>query len=85
MLHVDIDVVDPSLAPAVQFPSPGGFTVAEVLAAVEMTGSRFDLLAVSLTSFDPEAGDRFKTFRAGLSVLTTAASVATLSARGSRR
>jgi arginase family enzyme len=85
MLHVDIDVVDPALAPAVQFPSPGGLTVAELLAAVEMTGGRFDLRAVSLTSFDPEAGDRFKTFRAGLAVLTTAASVAALSARDSVR
>jgi arginase len=85
MLHVDIDVLDPSLAPAVDFPSPGGLTVAELLAAVEMTGGRFDLRAVSLSSFDPEAGDRFKTFRAGLAVLTTAASVATLSAADSRR
>jgi arginase len=85
MLHVDIDSVDPALAPAVQFPSPGGLTVAELLAAVEMTGGRFDLRAVSLTSFDPEAGDRFKTFRAGLAVLTTAASVATLSARDTVR
>ncbi len=59
--------------------------MAELLAAVEMTGGRFDLRAVSLTSFDPEAGDRFKTFRAGLAVLTTAASVATLSARDSVR
>ncbi len=85
MLHVDIDVADPALAPAVQFPSPGGLTVAELLAAVEMTGQRFDLRAVSLTSFDPEAGDRFKTFRAGLSVLTTAASVAAVSAQDSVR
>ena len=85
MLHVDIDVVDPAVAPAVQFPSPGGLTVAELLAAVEMTGGRFDLKALSLTSFDPAAGDRFKTFRAGLAVLTTAASVATLSARDSVR
>jgi arginase len=86
MLHVDIDVLDPALAPAVDFPSPGGFTVAELLAAVEMAGGRFDLRAVSLTSFDPEAGDRQKTYRAGLSVLTTAASVAALSAvdRGAR-
>ena len=85
MLHVDIDVADPALAPAVQFPSPGGLTVAELLAAVEMTGGRFDLRAVSLTSFDPEAGDRYKTFRAGLAVLTTAASVAAVSAQDSVR
>ncbi len=52
-LHVDIDVLDPSAAPAVGFPSPGGFTLAELLAAVEMTGARFDLQALSLTSFAP--------------------------------
>ena len=85
MLHVDIDVVDPALAPAVQFPSPGGLTVAELTAAVEMTGGRFDLRAVSLTSFDPEAGDRFKTFRTGLAALTTAASVAAVSAHDTVR
>jgi arginase len=85
MLHVDIDVLDPTLAPAVDFPSPGGLTVAELLAAVEMTGGRFDIRAVSLSSFDPEAGDRHKTFRAGLAVLTTAASMAALSAADSRR
>ena len=85
MLHLDIDVLDPTLAPAVGFPSPGGLTVAELLAAVEMTGGRFDLRAVSLTSFDPEVGDRAKTLRAGLAVLTTAASVATVTAADSRR
>jgi arginase len=84
-LHVDIDVLDPTLAPAVGFPSPGGLTVAELLAAVEMTGGRFHLRALSLTSFDPEAGDRAKTLRAGLSVLTTAASAAAVSAADSRR
>ena len=84
-LHVDIDVLDPTLAPAVGFPSPGGLTVAELLAAVEMAGGRFDLRAVSLTSFDPEAGDRAKTLRAGLSVLTTAASAAAVPAADSRR
>jgi arginase len=84
-LHVDIDVLDPTLAPAVGFPSPGGLTVAELLAAVEMTGGRFHLRALSLTSFDPEAGDHAKTLRAGLSVLTTAASAAAVSAADSRR
>ena len=84
-LHVDIDVLDPTLAPAVDFPSPGGLTMAELLAAVEMTGGRFDLKALSLTSFDPEAGDRAKTLRAGLSVLTTAASAAAVPAADSRR
>lgn len=84
-LHVDIDVLDPALAPAVSFPSPGGLTVAELLAAVEMTGTRFDLRALSLTSFAPDGDDGDLTLRAGLSVLTTAASVAALTAANPRR
>jgi arginase len=75
-LHVDIDVLDPSAAPAVGFPSPGGFTLAELLAAVEMTGARFDLQALSLTSFAPESASGGGTLECGLAVLTTAAGVA---------
>ena len=72
-LHVDIDVLDPSVAAAVCFPSPGGLTLAELLAAVEMTGTRFDLRAISLTSFAPESAPGPATLQCGLTVLTTAA------------
>ena len=75
-LHVDIDVLDPSVAPAVGFPSPGGLTLAELLAAVEMTGARFDLQALSLTSFAPESAAGAGTLECGLAVLVTAAGVA---------
>ncbi len=75
-LHVDIDVLDPSVAPAVGFPSPGGLTLAELLAAVEMSGARFDLLALSLTSFAPESAGGGGTLDCGVAVLTTAAGVA---------
>jgi len=75
-LHVDIDVLDPSVAPAVGFPSPGGFTLAELLAAVEMTGGRFSLQALSLTSFTPESAAGSGTLECGLAVLATAAGVA---------
>ena len=75
-LHVDIDVLDPDVAPAVCFPSPGGFTQAELLAAVEMTGARFDLRALSLTSFAPESAAASGTMECGITVLATAAGVA---------
>jgi arginase len=76
-LHVDIDVLDPSVAPAVGFPSPGGFTLAELLAAVEMSGARFALRALSLTSFAPESAGEGGTLECGITVLATAAGVAT--------
>jgi arginase len=75
LLHVDIDVVDPSFAPAVGFPSPGGFTLTELLAAVEMSGARFDLQALSLTSFAPESAVGSDTLECGLAVLAAAAGV----------
>ena len=75
-LHVDIDVLDPAVAPAVGFPSPGGFTLAELLAALEMTGARFALKALSLTSFAPESAVGGGTLEGGITVLATAAEVA---------
>jgi arginase len=75
-LHVDIDVLDPSIAPAVGFPSPGGLTLVELLAAVEMTGARFDIQALSLTSFVPESAGGGATLDCGIAVLATAAGVA---------
>ena len=75
-LHVDLDVLDPEVAPAVGFPSPGGFTLAELLAAVEMTGARFELRAVSLTSFAPECAPGAATLESALAVLATAAGIA---------
>jgi arginase len=79
-LHVDIDVLDPAIAPAVSFPSPGGLTMAELLAAVEMVAGRFALKALSLTSFAPATGDGGKTLHAGLAVLATSASAAAVAA-----
>ena len=58
------------------FPSPGGLTLAELLAAVEMTGARFNLQALSLTSFAPESAAGAGTLECGLAVLATAAGVA---------
>lgn len=75
-LHVDIDVLDPAAAPSVTFPSPGGLTLAELLAAIDMAGARFAIAALSLTSFAPDGPDDAATSAAGLAVMLLAASVA---------
>ena len=75
-LHIDIDVLDPSVAAAVGFPSPGGLTLAELLAAIEMTGARFDVRALSLTSFAPQSAPGSGTLECGLAALATAAGIA---------
>ncbi len=75
-LHVDIDVLDPAAAPSVAFPAPGGLSLAELLAAVDMAGARFSLRALSLTSFAPDGAGDGRTSAAGLAVMLLAASVA---------
>ncbi|MCX6363812.1 MAG: arginase family protein [Actinobacteria bacterium] len=84
-LHVDIDVLDPSVAPAVGFPSLGGLTLAELLAALEMTGARFELRALSLTSFAPESAVGGSTLECGITVLAAAAEVAARLPAATRR
>ena len=56
-LHLDIDVVDPSLAPASDFTSPGGLDPDEVVEAARAVSRRFRVGAVSLTAFDPAVAD----------------------------
>lgn len=75
-LHVDIDVLDPEAAPSVAFPAPGGPTLAELLAAIDMVAARFRVRALSLTSFAPGGADDTATRTAGLAVMMMVASTA---------
>ncbi len=53
-VHVDVDVVDPVDMPGVNYPAPGGpsvATVAEALAALHATGR---VVALSFSSWNPE-------------------------------
>ncbi len=77
-LHIDIDVLDPTAAPSVAFPAPGGFTLAELLAAIDMVAARFRVEALSLTSFAPGGVDDTTTRAAGLAAMMMVAHVALL-------
>lgn len=59
-LHFDLDVLDPSEAPANALARPGGFGVAEACALVGEISRRFAIGAVAFTAYDPSidpAGD----------------------------
>lgn len=75
-LHIDIDVLDPSVAPSVTFPAPGGLTLPELLAAIEMVGARFRVCALTLTSFAPGGPDDAATCAAGTAVMLMTTGVA---------
>ena len=69
-LHVDIDVLDPSAAPGVTFPSPRGLTAGQLLECIDLVNRRFALAAVTLASFTPARDDEAgTTLAAGLAVL----------------
>lgn len=85
-LHVDLDVLDPAAAPGVSFPTPGGFTAAQLLEIVELVMARFEIVAVTVTSFTPDRDDTAEsTLATGLAVLGLVAGGAHAGAPAARR
>ncbi|HEX6873560.1 MAG TPA: arginase family protein [Micromonosporaceae bacterium] len=78
-VHLDVDVLDPSVMPAVDAPNPGGIAYSELeLLLRGLTGSP-DCLGVEVTVFDPDfdvdgiyAHDLVNSLVAGLSAVTGA-------------
>lgn len=64
-LHFDLDVLDPEQYPANEFSPPDGLTVEQVVESIEMIGSRFEIAACGIASFDPKCDDRDATLHAG--------------------
>jgi arginase len=66
-LHVDLDALDPSMAPAVTHPAPGGLSPTEVIAAARRARSR--LAAIAVTTLVPERDDGQRTQRCALEII----------------
>lgn len=52
-VHLDLDVYDPSVAPANYAAAPGGLTAPEVREVLRVVGERFKIAAVGIASYDP--------------------------------
>jgi arginase len=52
-LHIDLDVLDPSVARANTYAAEGGLSLAQAEAVVHAVGTRFELGAIALTAYDP--------------------------------
>ncbi len=52
-LHVDVDVVDPTDLPAVNYPAPGGPSLAEVEAALRHVAASGEVVAASFSCWNP--------------------------------
>ena len=68
-LHLDIDVLDPTEAPANEYSAPGGLSVTELEQAVGMIAGRFAIRAAALTAYNPDYDPDNKTLRVGLRLL----------------
>ncbi|MCP9485786.1 MAG: arginase family protein [Gaiellaceae bacterium MAG52_C11] len=53
-LHVDLDVLDPSVGRANRFACDGGFTLEELELAVDAVQARFTVCAAAVTAYDPD-------------------------------
>ncbi len=56
-VHLDVDVVDPNEMPAVNYPSPGGPSLAEVASSLALLRSTGRVVAFSLSSWNPALPD----------------------------
>ncbi len=52
-VHVDVDVVDPSDLPAINYPAPGGPSLAEVEAALRHVAAAGNVVAASFSCWNP--------------------------------
>jgi arginase len=53
-LHLDLDVLDPSISPGVNFSEPGGISEQQLVDAVEQVIATGKLRAAAITNFNPD-------------------------------
>ncbi len=71
-LHVDIDVLDQTVAPGVNFPTSGGRSVPQLQAIVRQVFGLGTIAAMSLTAVNPEKDVGGRTVQAALDVIAAA-------------
>ncbi len=76
-IHLDLDVLDASIAPANEFDAPpGGLSVDQVETAIREIGARFALVGAGLASYDPAYDPDGRTLAAGIQLAQTIVSCA---------
>jgi len=65
-LHIDLDVLDPTLAPTNEYYAPSGLTPDELVELVTLLHTRTQVSALCFASYDPAYDPQGKTIQAGL-------------------
>jgi arginase family enzyme len=69
-LHIDIDALDPAVAPGVvDRPVPGGLSLEQAEEAIRAVTNRFALRAVDLAVYNPDLDVENRTLLAGLRII----------------
>jgi arginase len=80
-LHFDLDVLDPTRAPANEFAAPGGITVSQIQEAIEMIGQRFTICACGVASYDPRYDREDEVLTAGMTIIKSVVATVNVSDR----
>jgi len=76
-LHIDMDCLDPKVAPGVIFnPVPGGIVLSDIEDAIRAAFARFWVRACALAVFNPDRDRDDKTLRTGLRIIEVVADAA---------
>src|ERR1039457_3505873 len=76
-LHIDMDSLDPKVAPGVVFdPVPGGLSLEDMEEGIRAVFARFRVRAATLSVYNPDRDQDDKTLRAGLRIIEVLAGAA---------
>ena len=68
-LHLDLDVLDPSVATFNRFAAPGGLAIEQVEVMIDAMAERFEIAAAAATAFDPQFDDDCRASAAALRII----------------
>jgi arginase len=74
-LHVDLDVYDPSIAPANSYAAPDGLSAADVRSIVQTVAGRLPIVSSTLAAYDPELDPAGRMLDTALDLLDLIASL----------
>jgi arginase len=69
LVHVDLDVIDPSFGTANGFAAEGGISPENIVRVIQLSAERFTIAALELASFDPACDRDGRIARAATSIV----------------
>jgi arginase len=72
-VHIDLDVHDPSIAPANGYAAPDGMSAGEVRAVIRRIGARLPIRSATLAAYDPSFDVAHRMERVALDLLVALA------------